>query len=127
MTKNEQMDKIFNTVGLSYLSNLYEEAKQNIEEMDEATVNEYAEKINLEELIKVTFNKSKKIIESMTLKRRIKMLSELDEHLLYLYQETKGYNDALFGKARYGPKEFQKIMGKIKHLEILQNWLYGID
>jgi len=82
--------------------------------------------ITFEDLIKVTFNKAHVIINKMSLKKRIKMLEELDKHLLHCYEVTKQYNDQGFGKS-ISPEVFYKIMGKIKHLEILQNWLYFID
>ena len=124
---NTQMRQVFETAGLSYLEEVYAEAKDNLDALNEVELNQFIEEIAFAELIKISFNKVKGLIEKMTLKKRIKMLSELDDRLVFLYQETKGYNDALFGKAKYGPKEFQKIMGKIKHLEIIQTWLYGID
>jgi ribosomal protein L37AE/L43A len=86
----------------------------------------WEENMTFEQLTQFTFNKAKEFIFKMSLKKRISMLKELDYKLVYLYQATKEYNDQMFGKSM-PPKDFMSIMGKIKHLEILQNWLYGIE
>jgi hypothetical protein len=86
----------------------------------------WEQNITFDQLTKFTFNRAKEIISHMSLSKRINILKELDKHLLYLYQSTKQYNDQMFGKS-LPPKTFLSIMGKIKHLEILQLWLYGID
>lgn len=88
--------------------------------------NHWEDNITFDSLIKLTFNKAHDIIKKMTLKKRIKMLEDIDKHLLHCYEVTKGYNDQGFGKS-LSPDVFYSIMGKIKHLEILQNWLYGIE
>lgn len=86
----------------------------------------WEDNIVFEDLIKLTFNKAHDIINKMSLRKRIKMLDSLDKHLLHCYDMTKEYNDQGFGKSM-SPNIFYSIMGKIKHLEILQNWLYGIE
>jgi hypothetical protein len=123
----DKLDQVLSTPGISYLSDLYQEVKNELDQINEVEINAMSERITLADLIKISFDKAKKVTTKMTLTKRIKLLNELDAHLVYLYHETKGYDDQGFGKSKYGPKEFMKIMGKIKHLEILQTWLYGID
>lgn len=88
--------------------------------------NHWEETITFEQLTKLTFDKAHTLINKMSLKKRITILKELDHKLLYLYESTKAYTDRMSGKSM-SPKVFISIMGKIKHLEILQAWLYGIE
>lgn len=87
--------------------------------------NHMEDNITFEALSKLTFNKAHDLIVKMSLKKRMNMLKELDHHLVHCYEVTKKYNDQGFGKS-LSPEIFYNIMGKIKHLEILQTWLYGI-
>jgi hypothetical protein len=89
-------------------------------------VEEYAQYITFDDLSKLTFDKAKKVIQHISLAQRIDYLGKLDKKLLYLYESTKGYNGQGFGKSM-PVKDFMHVMGCIKHLEIIQTWLYGID
>jgi hypothetical protein len=94
--------------------------------LDLNKIEEWAESITFDQLTKLTFDKAHRAIGKISMKNRIKLLNELDRRLVYLYECTKGYNDIMFGKSM-PPKDFFSIMGKIKHLEIIQNWLFGIE
>jgi hypothetical protein len=122
----------------SCLSNLSEEMeeyeqsvlKESEREMlmllDFTVSDNFTESLTFDQLSKCTFDRAHEFINKMTLPKRIHILHELDKHLLHVYETTKGYNDQGFGKS-LSPNIFYSLMGKIKHLEILQSWLYGID
>lgn len=83
------------------------------------------EELELEDLIKLSFESAKFAIERVSFKRRLKLLEDVDKFLLSLYKSTEAYGEQSFGQAMQ-PKIFEQIMGRIKHLEILQTWLFGI-
>ena len=83
--------------------------------------------ITFDQLCKLTFNKAHETIQKVPLKKRITLLEDVDKHLVHCYEIVhKDYNDQGFGKSM-SPEIYYRIMGKIKHLEILQNWLFGIE
>lgn len=97
---------------------------QMIDQDDEETI----AKITLEDLMRMPFDKSKKSIEKFSLAKRIQVLSDLDTRRSYLYSYAARYGvgnprDPEFVSA----KDWRSTMGRIKHLEILQAWLYGIN
>jgi hypothetical protein len=120
---------------LSYLSEefieyeqteLQQSEKEMLDLLNPECISTLSETITFEQLSKLTFNKAHNCIIGMQIAKRIKMMEDLKFHLFHLYEATKEYNDKGFGKSM-PPKDFQKIMGKIKHLEILQSWLFGIE
>lgn len=130
----ESADQIFkdpNITALSeqygdYVAGLKESEKELLAILDLRGVDKLVETINYEQLTKLTFDKAKSLIQKFSVAKRIKVLQDLDKHRVYLYDCTKAYNDQMFGKSM-PVKDFMKIMGKIKHIEILQNWLFGIE
>jgi len=131
----EKFKDIANNPDLSYLSEevkKYEEdvlkqsEKELLNMLDLTRIDEWAIRITFDELNRLTFNKAHEIIKKLSIAKRIKLLKELDAKLIYLYESTKQYNDQGFGKS-VSPEVFQSMMGRIKHLEILQNWLFGIE
>jgi hypothetical protein len=84
------------------------------------------ETITFDQLTKLTFDHAHNVINKMSIKKRIQILVQFQKHLDCLYDATKGYTDQMFGKSMPA-KTFRSILGKIKHLEILQAWLYGIE
>lgn len=86
---------------------------------------EYIRNLSFDELIRLPFDGAKKAIDSFSMEKRIKMLGELDEKKKYYYEQTARYcgvsKDELISAS-----EFRSLLGKIKHIEIIQNWLYGI-
>lgn len=85
-----------------------------------------AEELPFDDLMRLSFDTAHKVINNVSFKRRLQLLEELDYKLVHLYDATKAYNGQVFGKSM-APKVFQRIMGNIKHLEIIQNWLFGIE
>ena len=87
--------------------------------------NDYVKNMKFDELVKLPFEEAQKTIERMEMAKRIAMLDELTTLRKFYYEETKRYcgvsKDELISAS-----EFRSLLGKIKHLEILQNWLYGI-
>ncbi len=97
---------------------------QMIDQQDEEAI----KNVTLEDLMQMPFDKSKKCIEKFSLAKRIQVLSELDTRRSYLYSQASRYGA---GNQRdsepLSAKDWRLIMGRIKHLEILQAWLYGIN
>lgn len=87
--------------------------------------NDYVKNMKFDELVKLPFEEAQKTIERMEMAKRIAMLDELTTLRKFYYEETRRYcgvsKDELISAS-----EFRSLLGKIKHLEILQNWLYGI-
>ena len=86
---------------------------------------DYVKNMKFDELVKLPFTEAQKTIERMEMAKRIAMLDELTTLRKFYYEETKRYcgvsKDELISAS-----EFRSLLSKIKHLEILQNWLYGI-
>lgn len=120
---------------LSYLGKEVEEYEESVLKESEKELllllnvndsEDFVEQMSFDQLSKFTFDKAHNFINKMTLPKRIQILHELDRHLIHTYDATKEYNDKGFGKS-ISPNVFYSLMGKIKHLEILQSWLYGIE
>lgn len=89
---------------------------------------EIIEEITIEDLLDMPFNYAHKCINQFSLAKRIDMLDALDTRRSYLYNQASRYGaEDQRDPDMLTPKEWKIIMGKIKHLEILQGWLYGID
>lgn len=110
----------------SQYENDLKKSEEELEGILNLDLDHHAEEITFEQLCSITFIKAKKIIFKMSIKKRIAVLKDLDHRLVHLYDGLKGYNDQGFGKS-LSPQIFYQMMGKIKHMEILQQWLYGID
>lgn len=86
---------------------------------------EYIRNLTLDELVRLPFDAAKNTIDSFSMEKRINILNELETKKTYYYNQTARYcgvsKDELISA-----KEFRSLLSKIKHMEILQNWLYGI-
>ena len=86
---------------------------------------EYIRNLTFDELLKLPFDGAKNAIDSFSMEKRINMLNELEDRRVYYYNQTARYcgvsKDELISAS-----EFRSLLGKIKHIEIIQNWLYGI-
>lgn len=84
--------------------------------------------LKLDDLMRMPFDKSKKSIEKFSLAKRIQVLSDLDTRRSYLYSQASRYGAGNQSDSEpLSAKDWRTIMGRIKHLEILQAWLYGIN
>lgn len=83
--------------------------------------------VSLEQVLTSSFQTAKDTIDKMTLAKRIEMLDDLDKYRDYLYEQVNRYGAQGLGKdEQLKVSEFRVIMGRIKHMEIIQNWLFGI-
>lgn len=83
--------------------------------------------VSLDKIMSSNFTTAKEIIEQMTIAKRIKMLDEVYTYREYLYENIGRYGmEGLSKEEQLTANEFRILMGRIKHLEILQNWLFGI-
>lgn len=89
---------------------------------------ETVESTTLESIITSSFTTAKELIDQMTLPKRIAMLEDLQVYRDHLYNMCSRYGNPDYQKEdQPNAREFRVLMGRIKHLEILQNWLYGIN
>lgn len=83
--------------------------------------------VSLEQVLTSPFQTAKDTIDKMTLAKRIEMLDDLDKYRDYLYEQVNRYGaQGLSKDEQLKASEFRVIMGRIKHMEIIQNWLFGI-
>lgn len=83
--------------------------------------------VSLEQVLTSSFQTAKDTIDKMTLAKRIEMLNDLDKYRDYLYEQVNRYGaQGLSKDEQLKASEFRVIMGRIKHMEIIQNWLFGI-
>lgn len=83
--------------------------------------------VSLEQVLTSSFQTAKDTIDKMTLAKRIEMLDALDKYRDYLYEQVNRYGaQGLSKDEQLKASEFRVIMGRIKHMEIIQNWLFGI-
>lgn len=83
--------------------------------------------VSLEQVLTSSFQTAKDTIDKMTLAKRIEMLDDLDKYRDYLYEQVNRYGaQGLSKDEQLKASEFHVIMGRIKHMEIIQNWLFGI-
>lgn len=87
---------------------------------------EYVRKLTFDELLKLPFDGAKKAIDSFSMEKRITMLNEMDTRKNYYYEQTSRYC-GVSKEELISASEFRSLLGKIKHIEILQNWLYGLS
>ena len=107
-----------------YLKEL-EQNEAQMEILYNIDYNKCAEAITFEQLSEITFVKAQLMIDNMSMGKRVRIFTKLNYRLEHLYEGTKGYNDQGFGKS-LPPKQFYTIMGKIKHMETLKQWLFGL-
>lgn len=86
---------------------------------------EYIRNLSFDELLKLPFDGAKKAVDSFSMEKRIKMLNELDDRKNFYYNQTARYC-GVSREELISASEFRSLLGKIKHIEIIQNWLYGI-
>jgi hypothetical protein len=89
-------------------------------------LDKHAESITFEQVCSITFIKAKDIIFKMSVKKRIDVLKVLDYNLDHLYKMAADYGEPDV-EVPITPKVYLALMGRIKHLEILMQWLYGIE
>ena len=96
---------------------------QNLDDKDMST---YIEKMTLDDLLKLPFTEAQKAVEVFSMEKRIKMLDVLTERRLYYYEQTARFGEGVPKDEQLSPEMFRSLISKIKHIEIVQNWLYGI-
>lgn len=96
---------------------------QNIDDKDMST---YIEKMTLDDLLKLPFTEAQKAVEAFSMEKRIKTLNALTERRLYYYEQTARFGEGVPKDEQLSPEMFRSLISKIKHIEIVQNWLYGI-
>lgn len=83
--------------------------------------------VTLDKIMSSNFPVAKDLIDQMTIVKRIKMLDEVYTYREFLYENIGRYGmEGLSKEEQLTANEFRVLMGRIKHLEILQNWLFGI-
>ena len=118
-------------------SNISEEEFNELLEMDDAelihlqaigggNMSEYIEDMTFDELLKLPFNEAQKAISFFSMEKRIKMLDELTTRRTYYYNQTVRFGEGIPKDEQLSPEAFRSLLSKIKHIEIVQNWLYGI-
>ena len=118
-------------------SNISEEEFNELLEMDDAelihlqviersNMSEYLENITFDELLKLPFKEAQKAISFFSMEKRIKMLDELTTRKSHYYNQTAKFGEGIPKDEQLSPEAFRSLLGKIKHVEIVQNWLYGI-
>lgn len=90
-------------------------------------LNEWADSLDFDDLTHLTFVRALEVIKQLTLKRRIELLADMQTHLDHCYAQTKRYDVGITKEEQISSKVFMELMGRIKHLEILRSWLFGIE
>ena len=118
-------------------SNISEEEFNELLEMDDAELihlqaieggdmSAYIENMTFDELLKLPFNEAQKVISFFSMEKRIKILDELTTRRTYYYNQTVRFGEGIPKDEQLSPEAFRSLLAKIKHIEIVQNWLYGI-
>ena len=118
-------------------SNISEEEFNELLEMDDAelihlqaieggNMSAYIENMTFDELLKLPFTEAQRAIASFSMEKRIKMLDELTTRRTYYYNQTARFGEDVPKDEQLSPEAFRSLLAKIKHVEIVQNWLYGI-
>ena len=83
--------------------------------------------VNLETILTTNFVTAKEIIDQMTIAKRIAMLEDLSKYRIQLYDSFSRYGEKGVPRdEQLSAEDFRMLLGRVKHLEIIQNWLYGI-
>ena len=118
-------------------SNISEEEFNELLEMDDAelihlqlieggNMSAYIENMTFDELLRLPFTEAQRAIASFSMEKRIKMLDELTTRRTYYYNQTARFGEGIPKDEQLSPEAFRSLLAKIKHVEIVQNWLYGI-
>lgn len=112
---------------VSELSRLSKEDNKLKELICRKKTEEMIDEVTLETIITSNFMTAKNAIDQMTIAKRIALLEEAHEYRDYLYQSASRYGmEGIPKEEQLSAAHFRSILGRIKHLEILINWLYGI-
>lgn len=88
---------------------------------------EAIEEVTLERILSTNFVDAKAAIDQMTIAKRIQMLDELSKYRDQLYDSFSRYGEpGVPREEQLSSADFRALLGRVKHLEIVQNWLYGI-
>lgn len=87
---------------------------------------DYIANMTVDELLKLPFNNAQKTVAQFSMKKRIDVLEEMNKLRTHYYSQLNRYGEGIPKDEQISPNEFRSILGKIKHIEIVQNWLYGI-
>lgn len=88
---------------------------------------ELVDAVTLDTIMKSNFFAAKEIIDQMTIAKRIAILEDLSKYREQLYDSFSRYGTPGVPRdEQLSASDFRVLIGRVKHLEILQNWLYGI-
>lgn len=82
--------------------------------------------IDADTLLKMPFNQAMRTVQTISMKNRLDVLTEIDKLRTHYYNALGNYGEGVARDEQLSPEEFRSLLGKIKHIEIVQNWLYGI-
>lgn len=124
MVSEEEIDKL--TV-YEEIAKLMQETQEEMEDLlNKSRDSYYVEQLTFSDLLNKSFPSAQTLIRSFSIKKRIDMLNDAQMWLDHLYEQTNKYvgvsKDELITA-----EEFRSFLGKIKHIEIIQQWLYGIE
>lgn len=98
----------------------------HLQDIGDKDMSIYIEEMTLDDLLKLPFTEAQKAVESFSMEKRIKILDELSQRRLYYYDQTVKFGEGVPKEEQLSPEMFRSLISKIKHIEIVQNWLYGI-
>ena len=98
----------------------------HLQDIGDKDMSIYIEKMTLDDLLKIKFTEEQKDVESFSMEKRIKILDELSQRRLHYYDQTTRFGEGVPKEEQLSPEMFRSLISKIKHIEIVQNWLYGI-
>lgn len=98
----------------------------HLQAIEGGNMSAYIENMTFDELLKLPFNEAQKAISFFSMEKRIKMLDELTTRRSHYYNQTAKFGEGIPKDEQLSPEAFRSLLGKIKHIEIMQNWLYGI-
>lgn len=98
----------------------------HLQDIGDKDMSIYIEKMTLDDLLKLPFTEAQKAVESFSMEKRIKILDELSQRRLHYYDQTVKFGEGVPKEEQLSPEMFRSLISKIKHIEIVQNWLYGI-
>lgn len=87
---------------------------------------DYIENLTFDALIKMPYDTARKTIENFSMKKRIEILDIANARRDHYYSVMNTYGEGIPKDEQLSATEFRSLLSKIKHIEILQNWLYGI-
>ena len=96
----------------------------HLQDIGDKDMSIYIEEMTLDDLLKLPFTEAQKAVESFSMEKRIKMLDELSQRRLYYYDQTVKFGEGVPKEEQLSPEMFRSLISKIKHIQIVQNWLY---